>query len=469
VDIAALVQQHRTILPVGAQSSVTGGATPFGEVVLSTASMTAIRQVDHGRVRAQAGVLLGTLQAALARDGRYYPPVPSYTGPSVGGVLATNAAGPATFKYGSTRDWVDALTVVLATGEVLDMERGQCVAHADGYFEIDGPSGTRRVPIPTYHMPDVAKRSAGYFAAPQMDLVDLFVGAEGTLGIITAATLRVVAPAPRVCVASIACGSDAQALALTARLRDVSTETRRTRDAHGIDVSAIEYLDRRSLDLLRAHNTIRDVTIMPQANALLLVQVELSPHAASAPLTQLRHLLAEAGVLDQSVIVPADDHARAEQILAVRAAVPQEVNARIAQAQREISPKITKVGADMIVPFAHTGAMIALFRDRFERLGMDYAIWGHVSDGNLHPNALPQSEAGTNAAQAIVLEIGGIVTNDLGGCPLAEHGVGRNPIKQALLRQLYGVVGIEQMRAVKQALDPEWKLAPGNVFPAPPR
>jgi D-lactate dehydrogenase (cytochrome) len=68
-----------------------------------------------------------------------------------------------------------------------------------------------------------------------------------------------------------------------------------------------------------------------------------------------------------------------------------------------------------------------------------------------------------------VLEIGGIVTNDLGGCPLAEHGVGRNPIKQALLRQLYGVVGIEQMRAVKQALDPEWKLAPGNVFPAPPR
>jgi D-lactate dehydrogenase (cytochrome) len=454
-------------LPIGAQSSVTGGATPFGAMVLSTANMTAIRQIDHEHVRAQAGVLLGTLQAALARDGRYYPPVPSYTGPSVGGVLATNAAGPTTWKYGSTRDWVDALTVVLATGEVLDVERGQCIAHPDGYFEIESAVGIRRVPVPTYHMPNVAKRSAGYFAAPQMDLVDLFVGAEGTLGIITEGTLRVVTPAPRVCVASIACGSDAQALALTAQLRDASTETRRTHTADGIDVSAIEYLDRRSLNLLRAHDNIYDVAIMPQANALLLVQVELPPHAADAPLTQLRRLLADAGVLEYAEIVPPDDHHRAEQVLAVRAAVPQEVNARIAQAQREISPQITKVGADMIVPFEHTGTMIALFRDRFERLGMDYAIWGHVSDGNLHPNALPQGEAETNAAQAVVLEIGNIVTTELGGCPLAEHGVGRNGIKQVLLRQLYGDAGIQQMRAVKQALDSEWKLAPGNVFPAP--
>jgi len=465
-DVAALVQQHRTILPIGAQSSVTGGATPFGALVLSTANMSGIQQVDHGRVRVQAGVLLGTLQAALDRDGRYYPPVPSYTGPSVGGVLATNAAGPATFKYGSTRDWVDALTVVLATGEVLDVERGQCVAH-EGYFEIDGPSGIRRVPVPTYHMPDVAKRSAGYYAAPEMDLVDLFVGAEGTLGIITAATLRVVAPAPRVCVASIACSSDAQALALTAHLRNGSIETRRTHNHHGLDVSAIEYLDRQSLDLLHEHRSQHNLVGVLHADPLLLVQVELPLLAVDAPLAQLRRLLADAGVLDHTEIVPPDDHNRAEQVLAVRAAVPQEVNARIARAQRQHSPQITKVGADMIVPFEHTGAMIALFRDRFEQLGIPYAIWGHVSDGNLHPNALPRSAAEAQAAQAVVLEIGNIVTTELGGCPLAEHGVGRNPIKQALLRQLYGDAGIQQMRAVKQALDPQWKLAPGNVFPAP--
>jgi D-lactate dehydrogenase (cytochrome) len=454
------VQQHRTILPVGAQSSVTGGATPFGAVVLSTARMTDIRLLDQHHVRAQAGVSLEHLQQALDQDGRYYPPVPSYTKPSVGGVLATNAAGPATFKYGSTRDWVDALTVVLASGEVLDIEREQCVAHPDGYFEIESASGIRRVPIGRYRMPDVVKRSAGYFAAPGMDLVDLFVGAEGTLGIITEGTLRVVAPAPRVCIASIACSSDAQALALTAQLRNASLQTHRTHNPDGLDVSAIEYLDCRSLELVGTHS------YPEHTQALLLVQVEVPPHAVTAPLAQLRHLLAAAGVLNHTEIVPPDDQRRAEQVLAIRTAVPQEVNRRIAHAQREISVEITKVGADMIVPFAHTGAMIALFRDRWERQGIPYAIWGHVSDGNLHPNALPRSAAEAHAAQAAVLEIGGIVTAQLGGCPLAEHGVGRNPIKQALLRQLYGDSGIAQMRAVKQALDPRWKLAPGNVFPA---
>lgn len=465
-DVAALVRQHHAILPVGAQSSVTGGATPFGAVVLSTARMTNIQLLDQHHVRAQAGVSLAALQQVLDQDGRYYPPVPSYTKPSIGGVLATNAAGPATFKYGSTRDWVDALTVVLATGEVLDVERGQCITHPNGYFEIDGARGLRRVPVPTYHMPDVAKRSAGYFAAPGMDLVDLFVGAEGTLGVITEATLRVVAPAPQVCVVAIACGSDTEALALTAQLRDASIETRRTRNAHGIDVSAIEYLDRRSLAVLPRHGDQLDLALLPTTAALLLVQVEVPP-APEPTLHYLRRLLADAGVLDRSEIVPPHDQARAAQVLAVRAAVPQQINAQIAAAQRTLSAQITKVGADMIVPFELTGTMIDLFRERWERLGIPYAIWGHVSDGNLHPNALPRSAAEMDAALAVVLEIGGIVT-ELGGCPLAEHGVGRNPVKQALLRQLYGDAGVEQMRAVKRALDPLWKLAPGNVFPAQP-
>lgn len=467
-DVVALLHGQRTILPIGAQSSVTGGATPFGEALLSTAHMGGMRTIDHERVRIQAGVTLADLQAVLQRDGRYYPPVPSYAGPSVGGVLATNAAGPATFKYGSTRDWVDALTVVLATGEVLDIERAQCMAHPDGYFVIDGPLGERRVPVPTYHMPDVAKRSAGYFAAPGMDLVDLFVGAEGTLGIITEATLRVVAPAPHICVIGIACAGEAQALTLTAQLRDVSLETRRTHNPCGIDVSAIEYLDGRSLDLLRQHGN--KLALVRHAHTLLLVQVELPAAEASLadpPLTQLRHLLDAAHVLHHSRIVLPTDEGRAQQILALRAAVPQYVNARIATAQREIDPQITKVGADMIVPFPRTGEMIDLFRHRWEQLGIAYAMWGHVSDGNLHPNALPRSYAECQAAQAVILEIGGIVT-ELGGCPLAEHGVGRNPIKQALLRQLYGATGVAQMRAVKQVLDPHWKLAPGVVFPAQP-
>jgi D-lactate dehydrogenase (cytochrome) len=107
--------------------------------------------------------------------------------------------------------------------------------------------------------------------------------------------------------------------------------------------------------------------------------------------------------------------------------------------------------------------MLALIREAFERRGLDYAIWGHISDGNIHPNVIPSSLADVNAARDAILELGRAVVR-LGGCPLAEHGVGRSALKQALLRDLYGDRGIEEMRTVKRALDPEWKLAPGVLF-----
>jgi D-lactate dehydrogenase (cytochrome) len=104
-----------------------------------------------------------------------------------------------------------------------------------------------------------------------------------------------------------------------------------------------------------------------------------------------------------------------------------------------------------------------VYRDGFSARGLDYAVWGHLSDGNVHPNVIPRSYEDVVAGKDAILEFGRVAAR-LGGCPLAEHGVGRNPVKQALLRELYGEKGIEQMRAVKRALDPEWKLAPGVIF-----
>jgi D-lactate dehydrogenase (cytochrome) len=118
----------------------------------------------------------------------------------------------------------------------------------------------------------------------------------------------------------------------------------------------------------------------------------------------------------------------------------------------------------MIVPFERFAEMMALYRDGFAARGLDFAVWGHISDGNVHPNVLPRSYDDVERGKDAILEFGREVTR-LQGCPLAEHGVGRNAVKQALLRELYGDAGIEQMRAVKRALDPEWTLAPGVIFP----
>jgi D-lactate dehydrogenase (cytochrome) len=481
-DVAAIVRAAARVLPIGAQSSLTGGATPFGDVVLGTSRLNQIERIDATRVTAGAGVAIATLQDELRARGLYYPPVPTYNGAFLGGTVATNAAGAATFKYGSTRQWVEGITVVLASGEVLDIERGAHRANADGCFEIETASGAVCVPIPSYRMPQVPKRSAGYHAEPGMDLIDLFIGSEGTLGIVTEISVRVM-PAPAgACMAMIPVTSEARGLELVASLRRSSQETWLTRDPDGVDVAAIEHVDRRSLELLREDGEDRrhGIAVPPGTALVLLVQIELpsSTDAASAydqiasltrdgtPRTALQRfcrVLQEAGAFDTAELALPGDRRRAEQFLAFREAVPSAVKHRVAHGKAQIDERIEKTAADMIVPFERFADMMAIYRSGFERRGLDYAMWGHISDGNVHPNVVPRSYADVVAGREAILEFGREVKR-LGGCPLAEHGVGRSAVKQALLRDLYGAEGIEEMRAVKRALDPEWKLAPGVLF-----
>jgi D-lactate dehydrogenase (cytochrome) len=480
-DVSAIVSAHAAILPIGAQSSLTGGATPYDDVLLSTSRLNQILEVDGHRATCEAGVALSALEEAIRQRARAtYPPRPTFTGAFAGGTVATNAAGAATFKYGSTRNWVDALTVILANGEALDISRGRCVA-SNQQFVIRTSKGELNVPVPTYQMPAVAKRSAGYFAAPEMDLIDLFIGSEGTLGIITSITLRLLSPAPAIALALVMCPSEEIGLRLASALRARSVETWRSGDPHGIDTCAIEHLDRRSLEVVREENPTATLKVAVAANAemALLIQLEL-PHGtrtdaayeqiasalspgADGPLVRFCRLVDEFGLMDSTEFAAPGDERRSGELLAFREAVPAAVNRLVGYAKRTIDARIEKTAADMVVPFHEFAAMMQVYRDGFSARGLDYAVWGHLSDGNVHPNVIPRSYEDVVAGKDAILEFGRVAAR-LGGCPLAEHGVGRNPVKQALLRELYGEKGIEQMRAVKRALDPEWKLAPGVIF-----
>jgi D-lactate dehydrogenase (cytochrome) len=482
-DVAAICRTHSRILPIGAQSSLTGGATPFGDLVVSTAAMREVVDVTGAVVRVQPGVSITALEDRLAPLGLWYPPAPTWHGAFVGGTVATNAAGAATFKYGSTRRWVEGLTVVLASGDVLDLERGACRAHPDGYFEIERPGGVTRVLVPTYVMPDVPKHSAGYHAEPGMDLIDLFIGSEGTLGIVTAISLRVAPRPAAACVAFVPVPDETAGLALVARLRRDSERTWASGDRDGLDVAAIEHLDRRCLELLTEDGEARRHEItLPGGTALaLLVQLELATRVSNAeayaqiaseqaPATSLQRfcgILRDAGVFDDTELALPEDGRRAAQFVAFREAAPAAVKSRIAAAKRDVDPRIEKTAADMIVPFGRLSEMLAIYRAEFAKRGLDVAVWGHISDGNVHPNVVPRSYEDVIAGREAILQCGREVRR-LGGCPLAEHGVGRSPVKQALLAGLYGDAALEDMRAVKRALDPEWKLAPGVLF-EPPR
>jgi len=432
----------------------------MGDVVLSTERLNRILDIGSCFIRVEAGVPVAVMQEALARADAWFPPAPTFTGAFAGGIVATNAAGAATFRHGAVRPWVTELSVVLADGSELTLRRGERRARDLG------------VPVPTYHMPDVPKMSAGYYAAPDMDAIDLFIGSEGTLGVITTVTFRTLSPVPTTALAFIPCASEASALALVADLRREHA------------VAAIEHMDRRCLEILLEDGADRryDVRVAPDTALALLAQLDLPPgtteasafdqienslssSALNTPLARVCRLLQRHNVFDDTEMALPGNVRRAEQLIAVREAVPAGVNQRVGRAQQTIDPRIAKTAADMVVPFERFGEMMEIYREGYSSRGLDYAIWGHISDGNVHPNVLPRSYEDVERGKEAILYFGREVVR-LGGCPLAEHGVGRNPVKQALLRGLYGDDGIEQMRAVKRALDPTWKLAPGVIFPA---
>lgn len=484
-DVAALLAEGRPLLVVGAQSSLTGGATPHGEVVVSTARLSSIGPWRDATVRCGAGVILRDLEEACAERGVYFPPVPTYDGATVGGVVSTDAAGAATFKHGTTRAWIQALTVVLADGEVLDLERGQVTAHPDGYFEIESVAGARRrVPLPQVASPAVPKVSAGYRGGAGMDLIDLFLGSEGTLGVVVEAGLRLLSPRPSWMVVLVPVADDHEAIELARELRDEALRTRRQRDPAGADVAAIEYMDARCLEILREDGVDArlKIPVPAAARALVLVQLELpadydqdrasreieaAASAASAsctgPVATLCRILEGRGLLDQALpALPGQDERR-RALFALREAVPEGVNARVRATALRSGKAISKAGGDVIVPFERFGEALERYRRILAETGLDSAIWGHISDGNVHPNILADDEASMARARQAQVAIGQVAI-ELGGSPLAEHGTGRNAGKKRLLEALHGAKGVESMRATRRALDPRRLLAPGVLF-----
>ncbi|HKQ62413.1 MAG TPA: FAD-binding oxidoreductase [Candidatus Polarisedimenticolaceae bacterium] len=476
-EAAALIARGRAagerLLFQAARTSLTGGAVPRGETVVSVEKLRAIGPVRGRRVTVQPGVRLAELQAELARQGLYFPPVPTYTQAMVGGTVSTNAGGAATFKYGVTRGWVHGLRVVLESGELLELERGQELARPGGEFLIETAGTTLRVPVPDWRLPGLKKISAGYFAADPLDLVDLFVGSEGTLGLITAATLELVPLPPAVVTALVALPGEREALALAAALRAAVPHP---------DVRAIEYLDERCLCLLREHGDDRALRIElpPSRRAALLFELELRAPltdeqaqeqlsaaleggpGSDAPLARLGSLLAAHDALDGLELAFPEDAARRQALGELRERVPLRVNELLAE-RRRTDPAVRKAGGDLIVPVDGLGEMMHAYAEGFGRRGLDYAIWGHLSDGNLHPNALPRDAAETQRGEQAQLEFAEHAVR-LGGCPLSEHGVGRSPLKQEMLRRFLGDPAIASMRRIKRALDPSGRLAPGVLF-----
>ena len=377
-----------------------------------------------------------------------------------------------------------SLGVVLADGSALQIRRG---AYRRDRRSATGSDAQRHRCAPDSHVSDAGRREA-VGRLPRragMDLIDLFIGSEGTLGIITQVTLRAVSPAPATALALVPCRSEPAALAFVDALRRASMDTWRTGDPNGIDAAAIEHMDRRSLEILREDGADRrnDVRFPDGHRA----------RAAGSARAAARHDSRRRVRRDSVAVRSCNGRAPCGAVLcAARASMacltrPSSRSPAIADAPssssrsaRRCRPGSTSAsaarnttidGRDREDRRRHDRAVRSVRRDDgglptgFGARGLDFAVWGHISDGNVHPNVLPRSYeevergTGSDSCNSGVRWRGSAVVR----LPsTASVGVA---VKQALLRGLYGDEGIEQMRAVKRALDPDWKLAPGVIFP----
>src|SRR5437764_1838364 len=262
----------RTGTPVtisGAGTGTVAGRVPFGGIVIATDRLNHIRRVSRddggGRASAESGVRLIDLQRAVEAEGLLYPPDPTERSCFIGGNIATNASGARTFKYGPTRKYVERLQIALATGDVIDLRRGELHADRNLLIQVPLPSGRLiEAKIPSYQMPQVRKHASGYYIEPGMDVIDLFIGSEGTLGVIIEAELKLL-PKPEGLLSGVVFFKDeADLLAFVHDARERSLLIRGSsptvregfggnttvRDGAEIDARALEYFDVESLRFL---------------------------------------------------------------------------------------------------------------------------------------------------------------------------------------------------------------------------
>src|SRR5437764_2083599 len=477
-DALARATRERTPVTVaGAGTGIVGGRVPFGGVVLSTQKLNHIgeivREVVGGRATAGAGVVLADFQREVRSRGLFYPPDPTESSCFLGGTVATNASGARSFKYGPTRAYVRRLKVVLATGDLLDVRRGEIFADAEGRVHVTlGGGRSIDACLPSYTMPATRKHAAGYYVAPGMDLIDLFVGSEGTLGVITETEVSLLAQPEGVLSGVVFFREEDGLLAFVreARVRSLRTRAaaavdnsalasgagvgasdvgRDVRDV-GLDARALEYFDEESLKFLRERYPL---VPLGAAGAVFFEQETTGLNEESLTGEWLG-LVERHGALADESWFGTNEHDRAE-MRAFRHALPVMVNEWLAQRGQR------KVSTDMAVPDEAFPTMLDFYRETLRASRLAYVIFGHVGDNHVHVNLLPRDDVEQLAAREIYMRFIRRAVS-LGGTISAEHGVGK--IKREYLRELYGERHLREMAELKRAFDPACVLGRGNIF-----
>jgi D-lactate dehydrogenase (cytochrome) len=428
------------------RTGLNGGSVPKDGILISMEKLNKIISIDRVSKTAivQPGVILADFQQEVEKERLFYPPDPTETNCSIGGTVANNASGARTFKYGSTRNFVEELTVILPTGEILRLKRGIYIAD-DHTVKIKLSENYELIfSIPNYTMPEV-KHSAGYFCKPNMDLIDLFIGAEGTLGVITSIKLKLLELPQNVISMIIFFNDENNIFSFVDEIRKKSKK----REVF-FDFREIEFFDKNTLShLMEDYQNIplnsqgavwieQEFDEIDEENILFTIEKTVEKHNG-----------------DLENIWFAVDSKEKEKLKEFRHKIALKVNDIIS------SRGLVKVGTDTAVPDDKFEDFYSNTKHLIEKHNLEYVVYGHIGNSHLHFNMLPKNTEELTMCRELYAEICS-KSIELGGTISAEHGIGK--LKTKYLLEMFGEESILQMAKLKKILDPNMILNIGNIF-----
>ncbi len=474
-DISEVIQtahtDNKAVTLIGAQTGITGGSVPSeGCYAICFNHMQKILRVETGDDTApilfcQPGVTLADINEFLNNPAQYkynvtgceilnnrqwfYPPDPTEQTAHLGGTVATNASGARSYKFGSTRDHIVTLSLVLASGETVSVTRNRDKFH-NGFCTLETDQGTSlSIPQMDYQSPGI-KNASGYFSASEMDIIDLFIGSEGTLAVFSEIGVRLST------VGKIIGGLS---FFLTREGALNFSKFLHTQDS----VTAIEYFDSTALDFItnRKEEAALHIPEFPQNSrtALYWEFIENSGVTFEDCMDEWEIVLNDCGSSFDATW-SGFDTGEMERLKSFRHAVPELINLTIAHYKKEY-PSIRKVSTDGALP--HNTFEI-FFQNSIKIINennLKAVIFGHLGDYHLHINILPQTKTEFDKATGVYERIMEIIISH-GGTISAEHGIGK--FKVPYFKKAHSEKMINEMKKIKSIFDPEGILNPGNLF-----
>lgn len=440
-----------TVTTAGNRTGLTGACIPQNGIVIATDRLNKIIEINQKQFYAlvEPAVLLSDFQKELKQHKLFYPPDPTETNCYIGGTVATNASGAKTFKYGPTRNYVIGLQIVLPDGEVIDLERGK--QKANGYkLTLSTQAGKNiNLNIPDYTFPKV-KNASGYFVQKDMDAIDLFIGSEGTLGIITKIKLKLL-PQPEDTISCVLFFEDERnALKFLEEARDISYQNKKSSINNNVNALALEFFDERALRFLS-----KDFSAIPdKAKAAIWFEQESTSDDFESILEAWNFLMQTNNVNEETAWFAFSD-ADKEKIKDFRHAISWKVNDYIAR------NNFRKLGTDVAVPDKVFSEFYLTLQGWAKQSKIDFVAYGHFGNSHIHLNFLPKDDDEFNEAKKIYRQICEEAVR-LGGTISAEHGIGKT--KRDYLLMMYGEANIRKMAELKKSLDPNLILGIGNIF-----